>query len=242
VGTQQQGNEGVATRAGGLRIRELAPNERPRERLARHGAQALSAIELFAILLGSGSGRNSALHLSQEILGRFGGSLRRIAAAPIATLTGVSGIGAARAAVLHAALELGRRLAAESREEGVPVRSPREVFLTYAPRLEDLPVEEFHVAVLDAQHRLERDVTITRGILNSSLVHPREVFREAIAERAAAIILVHNHPSGDPTPSPDDRAVTEQLVAAGRLLDIPVHDHVIIGRGRFCSFAESGLL
>ena len=112
----------------------------------------------------------------------------------------------------------------------------------FAPRLEDLPVEEFHVAVLDAQHRLERDVTVTRGILNSSLVHPREVFREAIAERAAAIILVHNHPSGDPTPSPDDRTVTEQLVAAGRLLDIPVHDHVIIGRGRYASFAEAGLL
>ena len=225
-----------------LRIRELAPHERPRERLARHGAQALSAIELLALLLGSGANGRSALHLSQEVLARFGGSLRRIAAAPIATLTGVSGIGVARAAVLHAALELGRRLAAEARDEGVPVRSPRDVFLTYAPRLEDLPVEEFHVAVLDAQHRLERDLTITRGILNSSLVHPREVFREAIAERAAAIILVHNHPSGDPTPSPDDRAVTEQLVAAGRLLDIPVHDHVIIGRGRFSSFAESGLL
>jgi DNA repair protein RadC len=92
------------------------------------------------------------------------------------------------------------------------------------------------------QHRLERDVTVTRGILNSSLVHPREVFREAIAERAAAIVLVHNHPSGDPAPSLDDRVVTEQLVAAGRLLDIPVHDHVIIGRGRYTSFAEAGLL
>ena len=123
-----------------------------------------------------------------------------------------------------------------------PLRSPRDVFAVFAPRLEDLPVEEFHVAVLDSQHRLERDVTVTRGILNSSLVHPREVFREAIAERAAAIILVHNHPSGDPTPSADDRVVTEQLVAAGRLLDIPVHDHVIIGRGRYTSFAEAGLL
>jgi DNA repair protein RadC len=143
---------------------------------------------------------------------------------------------------LHAALELGRRLAAEARDEGTPIRAPRDVFAAFAPRLEDLPVEEFHVAVLDTQHRLERDLTITRGILNSSLVHPREVFREAIAERAAAIILVHNHPSGDPTPSPDDRQVTEQLVAAGRLLDIPVHDHVIIGRGRYVSFAEAGFL
>lgn len=98
------------------------------------------------------------------------------------------------------------------------------------------------MAVLDTQHRIERDVTITRGLLSASLVHPREVFREAIAERAASIILVHNHPSGDPTPSADDQRVTSQLVAAGRLLDIPVHDHVIIGRGRYASFAESGLL
>jgi len=143
---------------------------------------------------------------------------------------------------VHAALELGRRMASEAREAGAPVRSPRDVAAVFAPRLQDLPVEEFHVAILDAQHRLERDVLITRGLLDSSLVHPREVFREAIAERAAAVVLVHNHPSGDPTPSAEDRAVTQQLVAAGRLLDIPVHDHVIIGRGRYMSFAESGLL
>jgi DNA repair protein RadC len=116
------------------------------------------------------------------------------------------------------------------------------VWLAYGPRLEDLPVEEFHVAVLDAQHRLDRDILVTRGILNSSLVHPREVFREAIAERAAAIVLVHNHPSGDPTPSADDRAITAQLVSAGRLLDIPVADHVVVGRGRYLSFSEAGML
>ena len=133
-------------------------------------------------------------------------------------------------------------MAAEERQEGAPVRWPRDVYEIFAQRLEDSPVEEFHVAVLDSQHRLERDITVTRGLLNSSLVHPREVFREAIAERAAAIILVHNHPSGDPTPSPDDRAVTEQLVQAGKVLDIPVQDHVIIGRGRYISFAEAGLL
>jgi DNA repair protein RadC len=114
--------------------------------------------------------------------------------------------------------------------------------MAYAPQLEDCPVEEFHVAVLDAQHRLDRDILITRGILNSSLVHPREVFREAIAERAAAIVLVHNHPSGDPTPSADDRAITSQLVAAGKLLDIPVADHLIIGKGRYYSFSEMGAL
>jgi DNA repair protein RadC len=180
--------------------------------------------------------------LGQEILGAAHGSLRRLATRPVAELTMHMGVGRARAVAVHAALELGRRMAAESRDEATPIRSPKDVVAAFAPRLEDLPVEEFHVAVLDAQHRLERDVTVTRGILNLSLVHPREVFREAIAERAAAIILVHNHPSGDPSPSADDRSVTDQLVAAGRLLDIPVHDHVIIGRGRYTSFAEAGLL
>jgi DNA repair protein RadC len=225
-----------------LTIRELPRSERPRERLIHLGAQALGTAELLAILIGSGSGRRSALQLGHEVLAAAGGSLRRMAGGPVAALTTIDGVGTARAVVVHAALELGRRLAGEAREEGAPVRSPRDVAALYAPRLEDLPVEEFHVAVLDSQHRLERDVTITRGILNSSLVHPREVFREAIAERAAAVILVHNHPSGDPSPSADDRLVTEQLVAAGRLLDIPVHDHVIIGRGRYTSFAEAGLL
>ena len=225
-----------------LSIRELPSGERPRERLASHGASRLSAIELLAIVLGTGTGGQSALALAHDVLASAGGSLRRIAAEPVARLTSVAGIGRARSVTIHAALELGRRMANESRQEGLSVRSPRDVYRLFGPRLEDLPVEEFHVAVLDAQHRLERDITITRGILNSSLVHPREVFREAIAERAAALILVHNHPSGDPTPSPDDRAVTDQLVAAGRLLDIPVHDHVIVGRGRYTSFAEAGLL
>jgi DNA repair protein RadC len=207
-----------------------------------HGAHALGSAELLAILLGSGGSGRSAMRLGQDVLSAADGSLRRLAMRPPVAITEVPGVGMARAVTIHAALELGRRMAAETRDDGAPVRSPRDVVALYAPRLEDLPVEEFHVAVLDAQHRLERDITVTRGILNSSLVHPREVFREAIAERAAAIVLVHNHPSGDPTPSADDRLVTEQLVAAGRLLDIPVHDHVIIGRGRYTSFAEAGLL
>jgi DNA repair protein RadC len=225
-----------------LSIRELPPSERPRERLVALGACALSSVELLALLVGAGSSGGSALQVGHALLAGAGGSLRRMAMQPVAALTSTAGVGTARAVTVHAALELGRRLAAEAREDGVPVRSPRDVVRVFAPRLEDLPVEEFHVAVLDAQHRLERDVTVTRGILTSSLVHPREVFREAIAERAAAVILVHNHPSGDPTPSADDRIVTEQLVAAGKLLDIPVHDHLIIGRGRYTSFAEAGLL
>ncbi len=230
------------SRARALTIHELPRSERPRERLLDLGARALSSAELLAIVLGSGGAGRSALRLGEEVLAAAGGSLRRMTMQPVAALRTVDGVGRVRAVTIHASLELGRRMAAEAREDGAPVRSPRDVVALFAPRLEDLPVEEFHVAVLDAQHRLERDVTVTRGILNSSLVHPREVFREAIAERAASVVLVHNHPSGDPMPSPDDRAVTDQLVAAGRLLDIPVHDHIIIGRGRYTSFAEAGLL
>jgi DNA repair protein RadC len=202
----------------------------------------LSIPELLALVICSGTSRRSALVVAHDLLGAAGGSLRRLAAHPPAATTRVAGLGAARAMAIHAALELGRRMLAEGMAEGAPLRSPRDVWLAYGPRLEDLPVEEFHVAVLDTQHRLDRDILVTRGILNSSLVHPREVFREAIAERAAAIVLVHNHPSGDPTPSADDRAITQQLVAAGKLLDIPVADHVIIGKSRYLSFSEAGML
>lgn len=223
-----------------LGIRELPESERPRERLVAHGATRLSTIELLAIIIGSGSSGQSALSLAHHVLSLMDGSLRRIASEPIAALTDVSGIGLSRATVVHAALELGRRMLQETRREGVLIRIPHDMYRVFGPRLEDLPVEEFHVAVLDSQQRLQRDILISRGILNSSLVHPREVFREAIAERACSLILIHNHPSGDPTPSTEDRLVTEQLISAGQLIGIPVRDHVIIGRGRYVSFLESG--
>jgi DNA repair protein RadC len=223
-------------------ILDLPIADRPRERLRALGAAALTTSELLALLLGTATSGRTATEMAQEVLQRSGGSLRRLAQMPIAALTDLPGLGEVRALAIHAALEIGRRLAAEGVDDGEPMRGPRDVWRFYAPRLEGLTVEEFHVAVLDAQHRLERDVLISRGILNSSLVHPREVFREAIAERAASLVLVHNHPSGDPTPSVDDRAVTSQLVAAGRLLDIPIQDHIVIGRGRFLSFAEAGMM
>ncbi len=223
-------------------VLELPPTDRPRERLRALGAHALTSTELLGLILGTGTQGRSATETAQQVLTRAGGSLRRLGQLPTATLTGLSGLGEVRALAILAALELGRRLAVEATDEGEPMRGPRDVWRWFAPKMESLTVEEFHVAVLDAQHRLERDVLVSRGILNSSLVHPREVFREAIAERAASIVLVHNHPSGDPNPSSDDRAITSQLVAAGRLLDIPIQDHVVIGRGRYVSFAEAGLL
>ena len=223
-------------------MERMAPAERPRERLRALGVRSLGAAELLAVILGSGTRGRSTLRIAHEVLAEVGGSLRVLATRPVATIGSIGGVGPARAMAIVAALELGRRTAAEPHGDRIAVNSPQDVVAAFAPHLEALPVEEFHVAILDAQHHLERDVLVTRGILDSSLVHPREVFREAIAERAASIILVHNHPSGDPTPSPEDRMVTSQLVAAGTLLGIPVRDHVVIGRGRYVSFAEAGWL
>jgi DNA repair protein RadC len=225
-----------------MRLREIPAAERPRERLERHGSQALSTSELLAILIGSGGARRSALELAHDVLARSEGSLRRVALQPVGALTIIPGLGRVRAVTIHAALELGRRLRAEQTPEGVQMRAPRDIHALYAPRLEDCPVEEFHVGILDGQHRFVRDLLVTRGTLTTSLVHPREVFREAIAERAAGIVLVHNHPSGDPVPSKADEEITRQIVQAGVILDVPVVDHIVIGRGRFVSFSEAGLL
>ncbi|MFI5206479.1 MAG: DNA repair protein RadC [Gemmatimonadales bacterium] len=224
-----------------VRIAETPAADRPRERLFRLGPGALTQAELVAILLGTGGPGASALDLASELL-TGSGALSALARRPPADVARIRGVGAAKAARVAAALELGRRLQEEGRTERHRIRSPADVFRWFAPRLSDLSAEEFHVLALDSQSAVLRDLMITRGILNSSLVHPREVFRGAIAEAAAGIIVVHNHPSGDPTPSADDRAVTRQLVEAGRIIDLPVYDHVIVGHGRYVSFSEAGLL
>ncbi len=215
--------------------------DRPRERLFRLGAAALSQAELLAILITTGRSGRNALELSGDILASSG-SLSGLARRHVAELARTNGVGQAKAARIAAALELGRRLQEEGRGERPRIKSPADVFRWFAPRMADLAAEEFHVLALDSQSAVLRDLLVTRGILNSSLVHPREVFRGAIAEAAAGIIVAHNHPSGDPTPSPDDRAITRQLIEAGRIIDVPVYDHIIIGNGRYLSFAESGLL
>ena len=216
--------------------------DRPRERLWALGPSALTVAELVAILLGTGKQGRDAAGLAGQLLARAGGSLRDLAARPPAELTRTRGVGPAKAARLLAAFELAGRLLVEQRPAWPRVRDPADVAALLGPRMRDLTVEEFHVLALDSQSRVRRDVLVTRGLLNSALVHPREVFRAAIAEAAAGIIVVHNHPSGDPTPSPEDRAVTRQLVEAGRLLDLPVYDHVIVAGDRFLSFVTAGLL
>ena len=225
-----------------LRLSEHAASDRPRERLWSVGPAALTGQELLAVLLGTGCAGRDALAVAGDVLTRVDGSLRRLAGRPAAALALVPGVGRSKAARVAAALELGRRVGAEQEPPPERIRGPADVQRFYAGRLRHLAVEEFHVLALGSQSQVLGDLLITRGILNSSLVHPREVFRAAIAEAAAGIIVVHNHPSGDPTPSTDDRAVTRQLVDAGRLLDLPVYDHVIVAAERYVSFAEAGLL
>jgi DNA repair protein RadC len=223
-------------------IGQLPATDRPRERLRALGPSALTTAELVAILLGTGSSGQSVLEVASRLLEVADGSLRGLARRPMAELVRAHGIGPTKAARLQAAFELAARLSREERPPVVRIREPDDVARLFRGRLRDLQVEEFHLLALDSQSQVLREVLVTRGLLNSSLVHPREVFRAAIAEAAAGIIVVHNHPSGDPTPSAEDRAVTQQLAAAGRLLDLPLYDHVIIAGDRFVSFACAGLL
>ena len=234
-------------------IKEWPIEDRPRERLRDAGPRALSPRELLALLIETGVPARegvpakSALDVAGELLrwstwdGGADASLRRIMTAPFAALCEVPGIGPAKAAKVLAAMELGRRASEEARPDRDRVAGPRDVYERMRIQMRDLPQEEFHVLLLNTQHQIMRDVVVTRGTLDASLVHPREVFRPALAESAASVILVHNHPSGEPTPSAEDRAVTRQLTEAGALLGIPVLDHIVIGEGRYVSFVESGL-
>jgi DNA repair protein RadC len=224
------------------RIKEWPASDRPRERLRAAGAEALSSRELLAILIGSGVEGRSAVDVAGALLATTEGSLRRLAWLQPGELQRTAGVGPATAARLMAALELGRRLAREGPADRGRVRGPRDIYERCAPAMRDLRQEEFRVLLLNVQHVVTHEVVVTRGILDASVVHPREVFRHAIAESAAGVVLVHNHPSGDPTPSLEDRQVTAQLAAAGQVLGIPVLDHVIVGDARYVSFVEAGLL
>ncbi len=225
-----------------LGIREWPVRERPRERLHAAGPTALSVRELLAILVGSGSEGRTAVDVAGELLSAADGSLRRLSALTASQLEGIPGVGLAVSARVAAALELGRRMAREGPAERPRIGGPRDVYERCAPTMRDLAHEEFRVLLLNTQHAVTREVTVTRGVLDGSVVHPREVFKQAIGESAAAILLVHNHPSGDPTPSAEDRAVTRQLAGAGAIVGIPVLDHVVIGDGRYVSFVEAGML
>ncbi len=198
----------------------------------------LALRELLALIIGSGSSGSSAFMVADRLTRLAEGSLQRLAGFDVAVLECVAGVGSAMASRVLASLELGRRAAAADGEPGEHIRGPADVFARMGPRLRDVPQEEFHALLLNTRHRVLREVLVTRGTLDSALIHPREVFRPAVGEGAASVILVHNHPSGDPTPSAEDRAVTRQLAEAGRAVGIPVLDHVVIGRGTYASLAD----
>jgi len=211
----------------------------PRERLHEVGSEALSDVELVALLLRTGSAGQPVEALARSLL--HPGGLRGLARCGAGELRRTPGVGPAKAATLMAALELGRRLAGRRLRSGDAIRGPEDIYRHFHARLRDAPHERFLVVLLDGRHRVQHEVLTSQGTLTASLVHPREVFRPALREGAAALVLVHNHPSGDPAPSPEDREVTRRLVRAGVLLGIPVLDHVVVAERGYTSLREEGV-
>ena len=215
--------------------------ERPREILLSYGAQGLSDAQLLAIVLRVGRQDSSAVEVAMDLLTQLGG-LRGLANRGLEELCAIRGIGPAKAAQILAAVELGKRALATPLTEGKRIQGSQHIFQHYYPLLRDLRHEVFKAVLLDAKHIIIRDFTVSQGSLTVSIVHPREVFNVAVRESAAAIIFVHNHPSGDPRPSEEDHALTQRLIAAGEILGIRVLDHIVIGDGKYVSFADEGML
>ena|SRR5213594_251957 len=222
-------------------MKELSPDDRPREKLARHGVAALGDNELVAVVVGSGWGRTDALAVANELLAARGG-LHGLVRSTCDELAGVSGVGRVKAARILAALELGRRTLTHAPSARIQLRSPRDAAAYLLPPFGARPVEQFGLVLLDTKHRVLRTSVLAIGSLNTTVVQPREVFREATLGGAAAVVIFHNHPSGDPSPSPDDVELTRRLTAAGVVMGIDVVDHIILGDVRYWSFKEMGQL
>ena len=230
----------MGDKPGGYRIRDLESSQRPRERLASLGATSLSNAELIAILLRTGIKGINAVQLGQKILMDCGGlaGLHRLSYTELCRMRGV---GPAKAAQIKAAVELGNRFAASTPTEHPVIQSPEDVASLILYEMGALEQEHLNVMLLDTRNRMVKLVEVYRGSLNSSLIRVSEVFKEAIRANAAAIIVVHNHPSGDPTPSPEDISVTHAIVQAGKLLDIEVLDHIVVGINKFISLKSRSL-
>lgn len=222
------------------RITDLAEEERPRERLRHLGPQALSTAELLAILLRTGVPGENAVQMGQRLLQTFSG-LAGLHRAPFDEVCAQHGLGEAKAAQIKAAIELGRRLTLESPEERPTIHSPQDAAALLQYEMSALEQEELRVVLLDTRNRVLDIVMVYRGSVNSSQARIGELFKAAVRRNAANLIVVHNHPSGDPTPSPDDVAITRAIIQAGKLLDVDVLDHLVIGGGRFVSLKERGL-
>lgn len=223
------------------RIQDMPPDERPRERLERSGAESLTTPELLAILFRTGTSKRNAVQLADELFRELGG-LSGIATATLEELACVSGVGRVKAIEVKAAVELGKRLSATSEDVKPVIRSPDDVAKLMMADLRYETREHLYALILDTRNQVRHRRLISTGTLTESLVHPREVFREAIRFSAASLVLVHNHPSGDPEPSPADIATTKRLLEGGKLLGVELLDHVIVGDGRWCSLKQRGLM
>lgn len=221
------------------KIKDWPEAERPREKLMARGVEALSDAELLAILIHSGSKKVTALDLGKTLLMKYQ-SLRNLSRRTIKEITFERGIGPARAVNIIAAFEIGRRMQSQRETDDFRIRSPHDIADRFIPRLRDQSREIFLVLLLSTSGRIIKEIEISKGTVNASLVHPREVFKHAVTELATSIVLVHNHPGGTAEPSPEDRTITRQLVEAGKFMDIPVQDHVIVSGDAYVSFAEKG--
>lgn len=224
-----------------LTIKDLPTDERPRERLVKYGPGALSNAELLAIILRVGTQEYSAIGMAEHMLSRFNG-LKGIATAGIEDLSRIKGLGTAKASQIQAMVELGKRLATSIGDSRMTIRSPQDAADILMPELRDELQEHFKAIYLNVKGEVLKTRTITIGCLDASLITPRELFREGIAANCASVVVAHNHPSGDPSPSKEDIDVTKRLVQAGLMIGIDVLDHVVIGDGRWVSLKERGLM
>jgi len=223
------------------KISRWPKKERPRERLLQHGPQPLTEAELLGILIGKGTRKKTAIDLARELLDQYE-SLQKLFSRSPSELMKVKGIGSAKAATLSAAFELVRRIQSQKNMAKASFKQSSDVANHYLPLMRDLRKEVFKVLLLNRANRLIKEVTISEGTHEASSVHPSDVFREALLEPAAGIILIHNHPSGNPSPSEEDLRITKQLVEAGRLLGVKVFDHIILGGESYRSLADEGLI
>ncbi|TBL81630.1 RadC family protein [Paenibacillus thalictri] len=224
-----------------MTLRDVPHEERPRERMQQYGAQALSNAELLAILLRTGTYSESAVHLAERVLHECGG-LRYLVQMSEDQLTAIKGIGQAKAIQIQAGIELGRRLARSTMDDKVTVRHPQDVANLLMEDMRYLQKEHFVCLFLNTKNHVIGQETLSIGSLNASIVHPREVFRAAIGRSSASIVCAHNHPSGDPSPSPEDIEITQRLMESGEIIGIEVLDHIIIGDGEFVSLKQQGLM
>lgn len=222
-------------------VHDLPKAERPRERLKQFGPEALSAQELLALVIGRGVSKKSVMTIAQELLIKFG-NIKAISEATIEELSQIKGIGFAKAVQIKACFELGKRKDLEPELKDFDIKEPQSVIKAIRASIKDKAKEHFKLILLNARNKILGVSTISIGSLNASIVHPREVFKDAIAHSAYSVVLAHNHPSGDPEPSENDIKMTKKLVESGKILGIEVIDHIIIGKNEFCSFKERGLL